>query len=404
MKKKTTTTTIKFVTLEDEHNMLENSPLQELERRETALKIINSKVKEDRSTLYDLTGLSGGFPVKQEDIGLLETYAGPAIFEEKLQPLGVKHLGGEKVLALNRTSSGILAAVLALVKPGGQVVHFLPQLPTHPSIPRSVELVRGGYVEFTDTDEFEVGEQTDLVIITGSTMDHQVTSEENFLKIIEASKSRDVPVLVDDASGARLRTIIYKQPRAIDMGADLVITSTDKLMDGPRGGLMSGKAELIDLIKSKAHQFGLEAQPPLIAGMVGALEKFKPDRILESRSKKQEVYQALLEDFNVEETPTGVMLLPENVVKELESRGVETSIDQDVVAGLLAMIILREYSIITIPAVGMPGASPTIRIDMASKDAERLDGEYISQAFKGSFSRLEEVVDDEEKCKTILFG
>jgi len=302
--------------------MLEYSPLHELKRREAALKIINSKVKEDRSNLYDLTGLSGGFPVKQEDINLLETYAGPAIFEEKLQPLGVKHLGGEKVLALNRTSSGILATILALVKPGRKVVHFLPQLPTHPSIPRSVDLVNGNYIEFTDTDEFKVTEKTDLVIITGSTMDHKVITEEDFLKIIEVSGN--VPVLVDDASGARLRTIVYKQPRAIDMGAELVITSTDKLMDGPRGGLMSGEAELIDLIKTKSHQFGLEAQPPLIAGMVGALENFKPDRILESRFKKQEVYQALLEDFSVEETPTGVMILPENVIKELKGKGMDT--------------------------------------------------------------------------------
>lgn len=382
--------------------MLEYSPLHELKRREAALKIINSKVKEDRSNLYDLTGLSGGFPVKQEDINLLETYAGPAIFEEKLQPLGVKHLGGEKVLALNRTSSGILATILALVKPGRKVVHFLPQLPTHPSIPRSVDLVNGNYIEFTDTDEFKVTEKTDLVIITGSTMDHQVITEEDFLKIIEVSGN--VPVLVDDASGARLRTIVYKQPRAIDMGAELVITSTDKLMDGPRGGLMSGEAELIDLIKTKSHQFGLEAQPPLIAGMVGALENFKPDRILESRFKKQEVYQALLEDFSVEETPTGVMILPENVIKELKGKGMDTPLNEDVAATVLAMILLREYSIITIPAVGMPGASPTIRIDMASKDAERLEVEYITQAFKGSFARLEEVAGDEETCKTILFG
>jgi len=383
--------------------MLLDSPLQELKRREAALKIINLKVKEDRSKLYDLTGLSGGFPVKEEDISLLETYAGPAIFEEKLQPLGIEHLGGEKVLALNRTSSGILATILALVKPEGQVVHFLPELPTHPSIPRSVELVRGSYVEFTDTDKFRVDKQTDLVIITGSTMDHQVISEGDFLKIIEASKSQDVPVMVDDASGARLRTILYNQPRAIDMGADLVITSTDKLMDGPRGGLMSGKTELIDLIKTKAHQFGLEAQPPLIAGMVGALENFKPDRILASRSKKQEVYQALQEDFSVEETPTGIMLLPENIVKKLKEKGIEHPLSQDAVAMILAMILLREYNIVTIPAVGMPGASPTIRLDMASKDAERLEVEYISQAFRGSFSKLSDVIVDQDACENILF-
>lgn len=383
--------------------MLTNSPLKELKRRETALNIINSRVKENRLKLYDLTGLSGGFPVKKEDICLLETYAGPAIFEEKLKPLAIKHLGGEKVLALNRTSSGILATILALVKPGNQVVHFLPELPAHPSIPRSVKLVGGSYVEYTDTYKFQVEEQTDLVIITGSTMDHQVIREEDFRKIIEVSRSAEVPVMVDDASGARLRTIVYNQPRAIDMGADLVITSTDKLMEGPRGGLMSGKAELLDRVKSKAHQFGLEAQPPLIAGMVGALERFRPDSILHSKIKKDEVYQALRDNFKVDETPTGVMLLPKNLMMKLEDEGVETSLKPGIVATLLAMILLRDYSIVTIPAVGMPGASRTIRVDMASKDAERLNASDIAQAFEGSFLKLKEVAADCRKCEDILF-
>ena len=56
--------------------MLLNSPLDESKRREAALKIIESKIKnKDRKHLYDLTGLSGGFPLKKEDIDLLETYA-----------------------------------------------------------------------------------------------------------------------------------------------------------------------------------------------------------------------------------------------------------------------------------------------------------------------------------------
>lgn len=388
--------------------MLLNSPLQESKKREAALNVINSKIKNNRSDLYDLTGLSGGFPIKQEDINLLETYAGPAIFEVQLQPLGIKHLGGEKVLALNRTSSGLLAAILALVKPDHEVVHFLPQLPSHPSIPRSVKLVKGNYREFTDAGEMQIDENTDLVIITGSTMDHQIITEEDFLKVIKLSQRKNVPVLVDDASGARLRTIIYKQPRALDMGADLVITSTDKLMEGPRGGLMSGKTELIDLIKTKANQFGLEAQPPLIAGMVRSLEKFTPEMILKSQQKKKELYMVLKEYLTVEETPTGIMLLPEDVVKKLESMDVETSEDEtplnpEEVATILVMILLRDHNIITIPAVGMPGASPTIRMDMASKDAERIDVEYISQAFTESFSKLKKIIVDRQACESILF-
>lgn len=381
--------------------MLLNSPLMELKRREAALKIINSKVKENRQNLYDLTGLSGGFLLNQVDIGLLETYAGPAIFEEQLQPLGIKHLGGEKVLALNRTSSGLLASILALVKPGHQVVHFLPQLPSHPSIPRSTELLGAEYVEFIDVDLFKIAENTDLVIVTGSTMDHQIIGEEDFLRVIKISKDENIPVLVDDASGARLRTIIYNQPRAIDMGADLVITSTDKLMDGPRGGLMSGKGELVDLVKSKAHQYGLEAQPPLIAGMVRGLENFTPEKILNSQNKRQELFNALKDDFSVKETPTGIMILPDDLKDKL--KGIETSLNPPELSSVLAMILLRDYDIITIPAVGMPGASATIRVDMASRDAERLDVEYIVQSFRGSFLRLKEVIQDKEICRSLLF-
>jgi L-seryl-tRNA(Ser) seleniumtransferase len=385
--------------------MLLKSSLDELKRREAALNIINSKIKaRNRSHLYDLTGLSGGFPIKKEDIDLLETYAGSAIFEEKIQIQGRKHLGGKKILALNRTSSGILASIIALVKPDEEVVHYLPHLPSHPSIPRSTKLIRANYREFNNINEFDIGNNTSLVIITGSTMDHEVLSKEEFLRIVKISKSKNVPVLVDDASGARLRTVIYHQPRAMDMGANLVITSTDKLMDGPRGGLMSGDADLIDLVKSKAHQFGLEAQTPIIAGMVRALEDFNPERILKAQEERKKIYKNLknnLEEINL--TPTGFMLSPEGLMKELKSSNVKHSLSPNEAANILAMILLREYNIITIPAVGMPGASPTIRVDLASKDAERLEQNYIIGAFNGSLLRLKEIIDDNKTCREILY-
>ncbi|MCE5214683.1 MAG: TIGR03576 family pyridoxal phosphate-dependent enzyme [Methanobacterium sp.] len=386
--------------------MLLNSPLQESKRREAALKIIDSKIKnKDRTHLYDLTGLSGGFPLKKEDIELLETYAGPAIFEEKLQPLGLEHLGGEKVLALNRTSSGILATILALVKSKDQVVHYLPQLPSHPIIPRSLKLIDAQYTEYDHIEDFKITDKTVLTIITGSTMDHQIIRKEDFLKVVEISHDQNIPVLVDDASGARLRTILYEQPRAMDMGADIVITSTDKLMEGPRGGLMSGKEGLIDLIKSKAYQYGLEAQPPLIAGMVRALEQFSPERIIKSQEKKEEIFQQLKKDFQgISKTPTGVMLKEEDLMREIEYLDKRTSLDSKEAAQIMAMILLREHDIITIPAVGMPGASSTLRLDMASKDAERVDVDHLTQAFHDAFGKLTDVLADEQTCRDILFN
>ncbi len=385
--------------------MLINSPVDEVKKRENSLKIIDSILKQGgRNALYDLTGLAGGFKLNQEDMDLLETYAGPAIFEKELQDAGKKHLGGEKIFAFNRTTSGILATILALINEKDEVIHYLPEFPSHPSIPRSTELVGASYREFDNIDEFEVKDNTSLVIITGSTMDHDIIEKDEFLKIIEISKSKNIPVFVDDASGARLRTVLYSQPKAIDMGADLVITSTDKLMDGPRAGLMAGKAELVDLIKSKAHQFGLEAQASTIVGIIRALENFSGKRMLKAFEKKHTVYEAIKNGINnIKETPTGIMLSADDLMDELKQNGIETEFTSSDVACVFAALLLRNYHIVTIPAVGMPGASPTIRIDLASKDAERIDIDYIVKAFIETFSHLGEIANYKKACELILY-
>ncbi|MGZ4857114.1 MAG: TIGR03576 family pyridoxal phosphate-dependent enzyme [Methanobacteriaceae archaeon] len=386
--------------------MIISSPHDEMKRREAALKFISFQVKHDgRSNLYDLTGLSGGFPLEREDLDLLETYAGSAIFDEALQKVGKEHLGGEKILAFNRTSAAILATILALVKPGEEVIHFLPELPSHPSIPRTAKLIGASYQEYDSLDEFQITPHTALVVITGSTMDHQLLAIQDFQSIIGLCQSSQVTVLVDDASGARLRTIIYGQPRALDMGADLVVTSTDKLLDGPRGGLMSGNVQLIDRIKTKALQFGLEAQTPLLAGMVKALMNFDPERILKAFGRKKTLYRDLRIFLpGIQQTPTGIMLSPESLLSELTNKDFTVSLSAREAATLFAMILLKKHHIITIPAVGMPGVSATIRMDLASKDAENLDDEYLINAFVETLSYFQEIIKDVESCREFLYA
>lgn len=384
--------------------MLICSSLDEMKKREAALRFIATLVnQEGRSSLYDLSGLAGGFPVKKSDLSLLETYSGPAIFSAYLQKEGTQHLGGDKVAAFNRTSAAILATILALVKPGEEVIHYLPELPSHPSIPRSVKLQGASYREFDNLQDFQLTDETSLVVITGSTMDHQVLPLKDFERIIQISQEKQVPVLVDDASGARIRTVIYDQPRALDMGADLVVTSTDKLMDGPRAGLMAGNGPLMDRITDKAHQFGLEAQPPIVAGIVRALEDFNPQRILDSLERRDKLHQmagTVLE--GVEKTPTGFMITATNLKKQITPEGSETLTPREL-ATLMAMMLLREHHIITIPAVGMPGVSDTIRLDLSSKDAERVDDARIIKALKESLQGLREIISDEEAGLSVLY-
>lgn len=386
--------------------MIVNNSLDEVRKRESALKIIKSIIKEKgRKALYDVTGLSGDFIASEDDLSLLETYVGPAIFEDELQVVATNHLGGEKALALNRTSSGILATILAIVGEGSNVSHFLAEKPAHPSIPRSCKLVGASYNEYVNIDEFEIFDNTSLVIITGSTMDHKVVNEELFKKVIDIAHNKNISILVDDASGARLRTAIFNQKKACELGADLVVTSTDKLMPGPRGGLMAGREDLINEVKIKATQFGLEAQPPLILAMVNGLKNYTEKNLIKAFSKKEEFYNKLSENYSMfEMTPTGVMVKEESLHSELEKLNIKTELSIKDCAFLWAMVLLKEEGIITIPAVGMPGASATIRFDLSTKDVIDMDLNILYEKIVNSFDLFLDLVKNSEKAKELIFA
>ena len=385
--------------------MIFNNSLDEVKKRESALKIIKEIINDKgRDSLYDVTGLSGGFIASDDELNLLETYVGPAIFEDELQIVGKDHLGGEKVLAVNRTSSGILASILALVNEGDHVSHFLAEFPAHPSIPRSCAIVGASYDEFVDIDKFTIPENTSLVVVTGSTMDHKVIDEELFKKVIDMAHEKDIPVLVDDASGARLRTAVFNQAKATELGADLVVTSTDKLMPGPRGGLMAGRKELIDEIKVKANQFGLEAQPPLILAMVNGIKNYTEENLVKAISRKEEFYELLSEKYEMfEKTPTGVMVSEDSLKNQLHKLNVETELSKKDCCFLWAMVLLKDFGIITIPAVGMPGASATIRIDLSTQDVIDMDLNELYEKIDQSFERFLDLSQDVEKSKELIF-
>ncbi len=385
--------------------MIVNNSLDEVKKRESALKIIKEIINDKgRDSLYDVTGLSGGFIASDDELDLLETYVGPAIFEDELQIVGKDHLGGEKVLAVNRTSSGILASILALVNEGDHVSHFLAEFPAHPSIPRSCAIVGASYDEFVDIDKFTIPDNTSLVVVTGSTMDHKVIDEELFKKVIDLAHEKDIPVLVDDASGARLRTAVFNQAKATELGADLVVTSTDKLMPGPRGGLMAGRKELIDEIKVKANQFGLEAQPPLILAMVNGIKNYTEENLVKAISRKEEFYELLSKKYEMfEKTPTGVMVSEDSLKNQIEKLNVETELSKKDCCFLWAMVLLKDFGIITIPAVGMPGASATIRIDLSTQDVIDMDLSQLYEKIDSSFEEFLELSQDVEKSKELIF-
>ena len=385
--------------------MIVNNSLDEVKKRESAFRIIKKILEEKgRDSLFDVTGLSGGFIASKEELELLETYVGPAVFEDEIQIVGKEHLGGEKVLPVNRTSAGILATVLALVGEGSHVAHFLADYPGHPSIPRSCALAGASYEEFIDINEFAIPDNTSLVVITGSTMDLQVIDEDLFTQVISRAHEKDIPVLVDDASGARLRTAVFNQKRATDLGADLVVTSTDKLMPGPRGGLMAGRAELIDEIKIKVNQFGLEAQPPLIMAMINGIKAYTPEVLRKSVSRKEEFYGLISKKYEMfEKTPNGIKVQEANLANQLKVLNIETELSEKDCCFLWSMVLLKEEGIITIPAVGMPGASDTIRFDLSTKDVIDMDLDVLQDKINNSFDVFLDLVQKVEMAEKLIF-
>lgn len=385
--------------------MIVNNSLDEVKKRESAFRIIKKILEEKgRDSLFDVTGLSGGFIASKKELELLETYVGPAVFEDEIQIVGKEHLGGEKVLPVNRTSAGILATVLALVGEGSHVAHFLADYPGHPSIPRSCALAGASYEEFIDINEFAIPDNTSLVVITGSTMDLQVIDEDLFTQVISRAHEKDIPVLVDDASGARLRTAVFNQKRATDLGADLVVTSTDKLMPGPRGGLMAGRAELIDEIKIKVNQFGLEAQPPLIMAMINGIKAYTPEVLRKSVSRKEEFYGLISKKYEMfEKTPNGIKVQEANLANQLKVLNIETELSEKDCCFLWSMVLLKEEGIITIPAVGMPGASDTIRFDLSTKDVIDMDLDVLQDKIDNSFVVFLDLVQKPEMAEKLIF-
>ena len=385
--------------------MIVNNSLDEVKKRESAFRIIKKILEEKgRDSLFDVTGLSGGFIASKKELELLETYVGPAVFEDEIQIVGKEHLGGEKVLPVNRTSAGILATVLALVGEGSHVAHFLADYPGHPSIPRSCALAGASYEEFIDINEFAIPDNTSLVVITGSTMDLQVIDEDLFTQVISRAHEKDIPVLVDDASGARLRTAVFNQKRATDLGADLVVTSTDKLMPGPRGGLMAGRAELIDEIKIKVNQLGLEAQPPLIMAMINGIKAYTPEVLRKSVSRKEEFYGLISKKYEMfEKTPNGIKVQEANLANQLKVLNIETELSEKDCCFLWSMVLLKEEGIITIPAVGMPGASDTIRFDLSTKDVIDMDLDVLQDKIDNSFDVFLDLVQKVEMAEKLIF-
>ena len=131
-------------------------------------------------------------------------------------------------------------------------------------------------------------------------------------------------------------------------------------------------------------------------------KNFNGENLKKSFERKDRLFDLLEENFShIQKTPTGVMITPEDLADEID---ISHDLSDNDLAFVFSLILLKDYGIITIPAVGMPGASATIRFDLSTADAFKMDLDDLSQKITSSFDKLVNVIPNEDECKKIVFS
>jgi L-seryl-tRNA(Ser) seleniumtransferase len=370
-----------------------------------------------------------------DDCAVPEEFRGPEyrtrflatkLLEERLDRLAKAHLGGDErhsTLAFTRTAAANLTALLALAPAGTTVPYLVCRYPSgdgslghgHPSIPRGAELARARAAIVTTVEALERlldRERCALVAICPS---YRGIMPEGLLEAAcRLARRRGLPTFVDDASGARTRVVGDGQRRALDLGADLAITSCEKYgLFGPRAGLMVGRRDLMERIGAKMVILGTEARPSVVAAIVRCLEEYHPGRVArlyrEWTEAHRELYEAgrpifgerlLFKEYN------GVILPAEAVLEiAMERAGLDATDLAPVDASMaLAMLLLRRHGYLTVTALHYPGASKVLALQRTFEAARRLPAATIVAAVDRALDELAAALADRGALERILFG
>jgi L-seryl-tRNA(Ser) seleniumtransferase len=354
-----------------------------------------------------------------------ERYLSHKLLEERLDGIAKVHLGGDegfRTLAFNRTTAANLTVILALARPGSTVPYLVVKYKKpglkghgHPSIPRAIELAQAKTEIVTTSEELErLVDGGNVSLITVCASYRGLVDEQTLRETSRIGQRHGIPVFVDDASGARLRTLGDGQGRAIDLGADLVVTSTEKYgLNGPRAGVVVGRKPLMERIGAKASVLGTEARPSVMAAIVRCLEEFTVERGQEIYREWEERHRALYEAAHkvfgerVSWKPYGgISLMVEDIIEiTMERAGLDTTEWAPVdVSTAVAMVLLRRYGYMTIPALHYPGASKSLMIHLAQPSAQTLKPEEIVSALDDAFTTVGRMMTSRAKLETLLFG
>jgi L-seryl-tRNA(Ser) seleniumtransferase len=366
-------------------------------------------------SVYNMTGLIRAYPLEPDDLpALASQLAFYARHADEAEALVVKHMGGDSgrhgAAILTRVSAAMLAVMLALDVRGKRVLSLVPGGRSHPSIGKAVALVGGTFEEVVGlpalAERLGPG-RPDLLVITPITPQKQHLPARQVREAIALARARGVAVFVDDAHMAS-RMAFFDEPPALAPGdVDLAVWSLDKHIDGPRAAALGGERALVDRVRTRAFEYGLEAQSGHYVAAVRALERFDVGRVRAVAAMAHPLLETARQIFGdvAYLAGPGVAVSGEDVVSwALARRGLEAPrVVPNEAVSAASFAMLREHGLVTIPTIGMPGAAATFRL-MVYPDGPRLGLDGFARAMETAAGVLTTVVDSPARAAELIFG
>ncbi|WP_242538546.1 selenocysteine synthase [Trinickia acidisoli] len=366
------------------------------------------------------TGNQRDFPIQPEDISTLcEEWVGPGLAAEELRQVAIGHMGGrgdDAVAIFNRTSAGIIATIAAL-SDGKPVVSIVP-----PGGRSHASVVRGSKIAGVAMHEIQGDEawlqiigihRPALVVVTTVTSSLERLEDRITKEVIQYAHALGLTVFLDEAYGARLRTVLHGGQISLQLGADISITNCDKAgLSGPRAGVLVGRNEFVTAAAAKGAEFGMEARAPITAAVMRSLEKYRPDDLREESAAGQKLAEALERKMGkdlVQRSDLGPMVDEDSVLRVLLKIAGRENCKPVVVpceaTSALGMVLLEDHGILTVNTHGQPGARVSLRLK-PTLDALRRTGGFdaVVSAVGQSLEKVANVIDDRNAIARLIVG
>ncbi|MEM0949165.1 MAG: aminotransferase class I/II-fold pyridoxal phosphate-dependent enzyme [Pseudomonadota bacterium] len=362
------------------------------------------------------TGNPRAFPLRADDLDVYcDEWVGPGLFAGELAESAHAHFGGgEKVAVTNRTSAGIVAAVIAL-SGGRPVLSVVPDGDrSHASVVRGCRLAGVELVEIpgsVDPGPSLTTHQPALMILTTVTSTLARLPDDQTRAAIAAGKAAGATVFMDEAYGARIRSILHGGAESLTMGADFAITNTDKAgLSGPRAGVLCGATAPVLATLACASELGQEARAPIAAAAMRSLQKFDADELRDEARNGKAIADALVLGWGedaVGRSDLGPIVDEQDVmarVLHVAGRNSAPIVPAEATAAV-GMILLRDAGVLTVNTHGAPGGRVSIRLKPTTGALPAVGGvDALISALDVAVADVARHIDDPSWFRSVIFG